>query len=127
MRNTRRFHHAVQMRSPREEARLDLVSLAAEVATVATRVRERTTRDRVNDPDLEQRCRDLDAFATHWLSPSTDFDQLSDDEINDALKELRIRQREAVHLMDSDSDADVRRSVRALMRLVDGFISKVAA
>jgi hypothetical protein len=114
------------MRSPREEARLELVSLAAEVATVATRVRERTTRDRVNDPELEQQCRDLERFAAHWLSPSTDFDQVSDDEINGALKKLRIRQREAVNLMDPESDADVRNSVQALMRLIDGFISKVA-
>ena len=127
MRNTVHRQHALHLRSPREEARLELVSLAAEVATVAARSRERPCCQAINEADLEKRCRTLEETAARWLSATTDFGQLSDSEIADALKELRMSQREAVRLMDFEADAEVRHSVKQLKRLLNAFISRMAA
>ena len=127
MRNTVHRQHALHLRSPREEARLELVSLAAEVATVAARSRERPCCHAINEADLEKRCRTLEETAARWLSATTDFGQLSDSEIADALKELRMSQREAVRLMDFEADAEVRHSVKQLKRLLNAFISRMAA
>jgi hypothetical protein len=127
MRNRDSDHHALRFRAPREEARLELVSLAAEVATVAARVRERTGIQTVNESELEERCRTLEAVAARWLSQDTDFEQLSETGIADALNELRASQREAVLLMDFGGDAEMRSSVRALRRLLNRFVSRRAA
>jgi rRNA maturation endonuclease Nob1 len=126
MRNTVRRQHASHLRSPREEARLELVSLAAEVATVAARSREQACHQAIAEADLEKRCRTLEEAAARWLSTSTDFEHLSDTDIADALKELRLSQREAVLLMHFGGDVEVRNSARELKRLLNAFISRFA-
>jgi hypothetical protein len=127
MRNRGGGHYALRFRAPREEARLELVSLAAEVTTVAARVRERTGSQTINESELEERCRTLEAVAARWLSQDTDFEQLSETGIADALIELRASQREAVLLMDFEGDTEMRSSVRELRRLLNRFISRRAA
>jgi hypothetical protein len=127
MRNRDSGHHALRFRAPREEARLELVSLAAEVTTVAARVRERTGSRTIHESELEERCRSLEAVAARWLSQDTDFEQLSETGIADALNELRASQREAVLLMDFEGDSEMRSSVRELRRLLNRFISRRAA
>ena len=126
MRNAVNRHHALHSRSPREEARLELVALAAEVATVAARSRERRIQT-INEEDLEKRCCALEETSARWLSVGTDFEQLSDIEIADAVKELRMSQREAVRLMDFEAEAEVRHSVKELKRLLNAFVSRMAA
>jgi hypothetical protein len=88
------------VRTAREQTRLDLVGLAAEVSTVASCTRERATRLLGSpDADIERCCSMLEEAAARWLAPETQFEALSDDDLGEALEALRPYQRQALSLM----------------------------
>ncbi|MDE2606686.1 MAG: hypothetical protein KGL68_12275 [Burkholderiales bacterium] len=88
------------VRTLREQTRLDLVGLAAEVATVASCTRERATRILgSSDAVIDRCCSMLEEAASQWLSPDTQFDALSDDDLRQALEALRPYQRQALSLL----------------------------
>jgi len=89
------------VRTAREQTRLDLVGLAAEVATVASCTRERATRlVGSTDADIERCCSMLEEAASRWLAPDMRFDALSDEDLREALEALRPYRRHALSLMD---------------------------
>lgn len=88
-------------RDERELARLDLVGLACEVATLADRIAE-AVRDSAAPRAIESAGR-LDSLSRHsqeLLAPQTDFASFSDATLEHALAELRKDQQEMLQLRE---------------------------
>lgn len=88
------FVEEVDLRDARECIRLDVVGLASEVATQASRIEE--TLRGVSDPagrDVADRSRELATRARSVLEPQADVHQASQDALLDALLALRRDQR----------------------------------
>lgn len=88
-------------RDERELARLDLVGLACEVATLATRIAE-VVDDSADPRALETGAR-REAIASRalaLLAPHTDFAAFSDAALDEALDQLRDDQQAMLQLRD---------------------------
>ena len=79
MNNVTRMREWSALHHPREAKRLQLVALAAEVATVASRVREQHAKLplRRRLPGLERECRALESATLQMLFPGTLSHELS--------------------------------------------------
>ena len=109
-------------RTPREETRLQLVALAAEVATVARRVREQVARyPGRHHGELQQRCYVLEQAATRWLSHGVRFEDLSDRDLERALAGIHGTQRESVVLMLAAETRATAGSLTLLMESLRGL------
>ena len=110
-------------RTPREETRLQLVALAAEVATVARRVREQVARyPGRHHGELQQRCYVLEQAATRWLSHGVRFEDLSDRDLERALAGIHGTQRESVVLMLAAETRATAGSLTLLMESLRGLV-----
>lgn len=88
-----------QQADERESVRLELVGLASEVATLATRIEE-ALHD-THDPragELDGRTDTLSRRAWSLLGPDTDFGAMSDDSLRSAVTDLRQDQRHMLKL-----------------------------
>lgn len=90
-----------ELRDARECIRLEVVGLASEVATQASRIEE--TLSRVADPaagHVAQRSRELATRARNVLAPDASLHQASEDVLLDALLALRREQRTMLRLRE---------------------------
>lgn len=101
MNNVTRMREWSALHHPREAKRLQLVALAAEVATVASRVREQHAKLplRRRLPGLERECRALESATMQMLFPGTLSHELSEGELDFALELFRGYQRRVRELM----------------------------
>lgn len=85
----------------KEAKRLQLVALAAEVATVASRIREQNARlpARRRDAQLERECRALESAGLQMLFPPTRSHELSERELEVALGLFMGHQQHVAELM----------------------------
>lgn len=107
------------LHNAREAKRLELVAIAAEVATVASRIREHDARLPAHrrHPEIERECRSMESAGLQVLFPPTRSHELSDADLERALQRFLVYRQRVAELMASTS----RRNGGEFLRLGDWF------
>jgi hypothetical protein len=109
------------LHNEREAKRLQLVALAAEVVTVASRTLEQHAKlpTHRRDPQLERQCRALESAALQMLFPSMRSMELSDHDLDRAVALFFSYQQQAGELMARAANS----AHEQISRLVDWMSS----